>query len=61
MNGPNVIVMETLAWLRDCAPVVFAQRGHLQLDSRKVKPGDAFLALTGRSLATDLPSQAPST
>jgi UDP-N-acetylmuramoyl-L-alanyl-D-glutamate--2,6-diaminopimelate ligase len=50
LNGPNVIVMETLAWLRDCAPVVFAQRGHLQLDSRKVKPGDAFLALPGAAV-----------
>jgi UDP-N-acetylmuramoyl-L-alanyl-D-glutamate--2,6-diaminopimelate ligase len=39
--------METMAWLRAAAPRVFAQRRDLQLDSRRVKPGDVFLAMPG--------------
>jgi UDP-N-acetylmuramoyl-L-alanyl-D-glutamate--2,6-diaminopimelate ligase len=50
MSGPNAIVMDTLAWLRDCAPGVFTQRRDLQLDSRKVKPGDVFLAMPGAAV-----------
>jgi UDP-N-acetylmuramoyl-L-alanyl-D-glutamate--2,6-diaminopimelate ligase len=42
--------METLAWMRATAPAVFAQRRDLQLDSRKVKPGDVFLALPGAAV-----------
>ena len=42
--------MNTLAWLRRVAPSVFAQRRDLQLDSRKVKPGDVFLALPGAAV-----------
>jgi UDP-N-acetylmuramoyl-L-alanyl-D-glutamate--2,6-diaminopimelate ligase len=50
MSGPNAIVMDTLAWLRDCAPGVFEKRHDLQLDSRKVKPGDVFLAMPGAAV-----------
>jgi UDP-N-acetylmuramoyl-L-alanyl-D-glutamate--2,6-diaminopimelate ligase len=50
MTGPNAVVMDTLAWMRKAAPVVFAQRRDLQLDSRKVKPGDVFLALPGAAV-----------
>jgi UDP-N-acetylmuramoyl-L-alanyl-D-glutamate--2,6-diaminopimelate ligase len=42
--------MNSLAWLRTVAPAVFAQRHDLQLDSRKVKPGDVFLALPGAAV-----------
>jgi UDP-N-acetylmuramoyl-L-alanyl-D-glutamate--2,6-diaminopimelate ligase len=42
--------MNTLAWLRTVAPAVYAQRRDLQLDSRKVKPGDVFLALPGAAV-----------
>jgi len=42
--------METLKWVRSVAPAVSAQRRDLQLDSRKVKPGDIFLALPGAAV-----------
>ena len=45
MTSQEPVAMNTLAWLRRVAPAVFAQRRDLQLDSRKVKPGDVFLAL----------------
>ncbi|HET9023772.1 MAG TPA: UDP-N-acetylmuramoyl-L-alanyl-D-glutamate--2,6-diaminopimelate ligase [Burkholderiaceae bacterium] len=44
------VVMNTLAWLRAVAPAVFAQRRDLQLDSRKVQPGDVFLAFPGAAV-----------
>ncbi len=47
--GPNAVVMETLAWVREVAPTA-ARRRDLQLDSRKVKPGDIFLALPGAAV-----------
>ena len=47
MTGPNAVATSTLAWLRASAPAVFAERRNLQLDSRKVKPGDVFVALPG--------------
>jgi UDP-N-acetylmuramyl-tripeptide synthetase len=47
MSGPHLVAMESLSWIRQVAPVVFAQRRDLQLDSRKVKPGDVFVALPG--------------
>jgi UDP-N-acetylmuramoyl-L-alanyl-D-glutamate--2,6-diaminopimelate ligase len=50
VNGPNAVVMETLAWVREVAPTVFAKRRDLHLDSRKVKPGDIFLALPGAAV-----------
>lgn len=50
MIGPNAVVMETLAWLRAAAPAVFAQRRDLHLDSRRIKPGDVFLALPGAAV-----------
>ena len=50
MTGPNAIAMATLAWLRNVAPAVFAQRRDLQMDSRKVKPGDVFLASPGATV-----------
>ena len=50
MTGLDPVVMNSLAWLRTVAPAVFAQRRDLQLDSRKVKPGDVFLALPGAAV-----------
>ena len=50
MTGLDPVVMNSLAWLRKVAPAVFAQRRDLQLDSRKVKPGDVFLALPGAAV-----------
>ena len=50
MSGLDPVVMNSLAWLRTVAPAVFAQRRDLQLDSRKVKPGDVFLALPGAAV-----------
>ena len=50
MTGPNAVVMDTLRWVRSVAPTVFAQRRDLQLDSRKVRPGDIFLALPGAAV-----------
>ena len=47
--GPNAVVMETLAWVREVAPTG-ARRRDLQLDSRKVKPGDIFLAMPGAAV-----------
>jgi UDP-N-acetylmuramoyl-L-alanyl-D-glutamate--2,6-diaminopimelate ligase len=45
--SPNATVMETLAWLRTVAPAVFAERRDLQLDSRRIKCGDVFVAVPG--------------
>jgi UDP-N-acetylmuramoyl-L-alanyl-D-glutamate--2,6-diaminopimelate ligase len=40
------MAMEIMGWLRQNAPAVFA--GHdLQVDSRRLKPGDVFVALPG--------------
>jgi len=50
VTGLDPVVMNSLAWLRTVAPAVFAQRRDLQLDSRKVKPGDVFLALPGAAV-----------
>jgi UDP-N-acetylmuramoyl-L-alanyl-D-glutamate--2,6-diaminopimelate ligase len=50
VTGLDPVVMNSLAWLRAVAPAVFAQRRDLQLDSRKVKPGDVFLALPGAAV-----------
>ena len=50
MIGPNAVVMDTLAWMRSVAPAVFAERRDLHLDSRKVKPGDVFLAMPGTAV-----------
>ena len=50
MTGTDPVVMNSLAWLRTVAPAVFAQRRDLQLDSRKVRPGDVFLALPGAAV-----------
>jgi UDP-N-acetylmuramoyl-L-alanyl-D-glutamate--2,6-diaminopimelate ligase len=50
VTGPNAVVMETLAWVRAVAPPGAAGRRDLQLDSRKVKPGDVFLALPGAAV-----------
>ncbi len=50
MTGLDPVVMNSLAWLRTVAPAVFAHRRDLQLDSRKVKPGDVFLALPGAAV-----------
>jgi hypothetical protein len=35
VNGPNAVVMETLAWVREVAPTVFAKRRDLHLDSAR--------------------------
>jgi UDP-N-acetylmuramoyl-L-alanyl-D-glutamate--2,6-diaminopimelate ligase len=50
VTGEQPVAMNTLAWLRRVAPAVFAQRRDLQLDSRKVRPGDVFLALPGAAV-----------
>jgi UDP-N-acetylmuramoyl-L-alanyl-D-glutamate--2,6-diaminopimelate ligase len=50
VTGTDPVVMNSLAWLRTVAPAVFAQRRDLQLDSRKVRPGDVFLALPGAAV-----------
>jgi UDP-N-acetylmuramoyl-L-alanyl-D-glutamate--2,6-diaminopimelate ligase len=48
VSGPHAIVTQTLAWLREVLPAA-ARRGDLQLDSRKVKQGDIFVAVPGLS------------
>jgi UDP-N-acetylmuramoyl-L-alanyl-D-glutamate--2,6-diaminopimelate ligase len=50
VTGLDTVAVNSLAWLRTVAPAVFAQRRDLQLDSRKVKPGDVFLALPGAAV-----------
>jgi len=40
------MAMEIMGWLRQNAPAVFAGRD-LQVDTRRLKPGDAFIALPG--------------
>ena len=40
------MAMEIMGWLRQNAPAVFAGRD-LQVDSRRMKPGDVFIALPG--------------
>jgi UDP-N-acetylmuramoyl-L-alanyl-D-glutamate--2,6-diaminopimelate ligase len=50
VTSTDPVVMNSLAWLRTVAPAVFAQRRDLQLDSRKVSPGDVFLALPGAAV-----------
>ncbi len=45
MTGPHAAAMEVLAWLRAQAPAAFAH--DLQLDSRRVAPGDVFVAAPG--------------
>jgi UDP-N-acetylmuramoyl-L-alanyl-D-glutamate--2,6-diaminopimelate ligase len=50
VTGLDPVVMNSLAWLRTVAPTVFSHRRDLQLDSRKVAPGDVFLALPGAAV-----------
>jgi len=45
VTGPHAVAMEILAWLRAHAPS--APSRNLQLDSRRVEPGDVFIALPG--------------
>ncbi|MFZ5540732.1 MAG: UDP-N-acetylmuramoyl-L-alanyl-D-glutamate--2,6-diaminopimelate ligase, partial [Pseudomonadota bacterium] len=47
MSGPDAIVMEVMAWLRTTAPSALDGAHHLQLDSRRVAPGDVFVAVPG--------------
>ena len=47
MSGPNAQVAQILAWLRVHAGATTVRRGDLQLDSRRIQPGDVFVALPG--------------
>ena len=47
MTGPHAEVALVLAWLRTHSVAPGARRGDLQLDSRRVEPGDIFVALPG--------------
>ena len=40
---------DALSWLRQVAPSLFADRRDLHLDSRRLKRGDAFIALRGNA------------
>ncbi len=52
MTGPNAQVAQILAWLRaHAAPS--ARRGDLQLDSRRIEPGDIFIAFPGAGAGGD--------
>ncbi len=52
MTGPNAQVAHVLAWLRKHA-VPAPRRGDLQLDSRRIEPGDVFVALRGAATSGD--------
>jgi UDP-N-acetylmuramoyl-L-alanyl-D-glutamate--2,6-diaminopimelate ligase len=47
MTGPNAQVAQILAWVRTHSAPAVARRGDLQLDSRRIEPGDIFVALPG--------------
>ena len=47
MSNAEAVAMDTLGWLRQVAPSVFADRRDLHLDSRQLKRGDVFVALRG--------------
>ena len=47
MTGPHAEVAQVLAWLRTHVAGNETRRGDLQLDSRRVQPGDVFVALPG--------------
>ncbi len=47
MRTGETVATEVLGWLREVAPLVFADRRDLHLDSRRLKRGDVFVALRG--------------
>jgi UDP-N-acetylmuramoyl-L-alanyl-D-glutamate--2,6-diaminopimelate ligase len=47
MSGPDAIVMDVMAWLRATVPSALDGAHHLQLDSRRIAPGDVFVAVPG--------------
>ncbi|HVG04658.1 MAG TPA: UDP-N-acetylmuramoyl-L-alanyl-D-glutamate--2,6-diaminopimelate ligase, partial [Burkholderiaceae bacterium] len=47
MSNAETVAIDALSWLRQVAPSVFADRRDLHLDSRRLKPGDVFIALRG--------------
>lgn len=47
MSGPQASVMEVVAWLRATVPSALDGAHHLQLDSRRIAPGDVFVAVPG--------------
>jgi UDP-N-acetylmuramoyl-L-alanyl-D-glutamate--2,6-diaminopimelate ligase len=47
MSGPSTTVMDILAWLRATVPSALDGAHHLQLDSRRVAPGDVFVGVPG--------------
>ena len=51
MTGPNILVAQILAWLRTHA--TGTRRGDLQLDSRRIAPGDIFVAVPGAASSDD--------
>lgn len=46
----SAVAADALRWLRQVAPSAFADRRDLQLDSRRVKRGDVFIALRGATV-----------
>ncbi len=52
MTGPNARVAQLLTWLRTHVPAD-ARRGDLQVDSRRVEPGDVFVVMPGVGAASD--------
>jgi len=53
VTGPHAEVAHVLAWLRTHAAAVGVRRGDLQLDSRRVEPGDVFVAMPGAVAGSD--------
>ncbi|GAB4479183.1 MAG: hypothetical protein OHK0044_26560 [Burkholderiaceae bacterium] len=47
MSDTRTSVMDVMAWLRATVPAALDGAHHLQLDSRRVAPGDVFVAVPG--------------
>ncbi len=47
MSGSNANVMQIVTWLRATVPSALDGTHHLQLDSRRIAPGDVFVAVPG--------------